>query len=376
MSKTKGLANVIAGDSAISTVGTGNGLNYRGFSIEDLCKHCTFEQVAYLLLFETFPNKSQLESFKKEINSYRQLNTTLKKVLRMLDSNANAMDVSSIVISHLGVIYPEKDDFSNQKKIPAAVLGTLPPALAYWYHHSQTKREIDLTSSCDEGIAYNFLRLLRTGTGRSITELDKRAMEISLILYAEHGFNASAFASRVTSSTLSDLYSCIVTGVGTLKGKLHGGANEAAMDYLSELKTIKESDDFLNNCFKNKVKVMGFGHRVYKNGDPRHFIVRELSKELSKTAYGKPQLYKISEHMENRMVKEKGIYPNLDFFSASAYDQLGIPKKFFTPLFVVSRSAGWIAHVYEQRKSNALIRPRANYTGPLGRKVKDFMPKL
>ena len=376
MSKqTKGLAGVVAGESQISTVGTGGGLNYRGFSIEELCEKCNFEQVAYLLLYKRFPNGNELNGFMDRINSYRGLNETLKQLLRSLKSSANAMDVCRTVVSLLGIQNPEDPDFKNQNDIPLIVLGSLGPSICYWWHYSRTGKEIDLSSRSEESIAYNFLRLLRYDN-KPIPALDVKTMDVSLILYAEHDFNASTFACRVTASTLSDLYSCLCTGIGTLKGKLHGGANEAAMEYLGNLKTIEEADHFLNNNFKNKALIMGFGHRVYKNGDPRHHIIKDYSKKLSETEYGKPQLYKISDHIEQRMVNEKKIHPNLDFFSASAYYQLRIPIQLFTPIFVISRTTGWVAHVYEQRAKNTLIRPRSNYTGPLNLKVDEFMPKL
>lgn len=372
---TRGLAGIIAGESKISTVGTGSGLNYRGFSIVELSERCNFEQVAFLLLYERFPEKQELSDFMTKLNNYRCLNNTLKGVLRSLGPSANAMDVCRTVISILGIQYPEDTDFKNQNDVPVIVLGSLGPAICYWLHYNKFKKEIDLTSQSTESIAYNFLRLLRNDS-KPVPELDVKTMDVSLILYAEHDFNASTFACRVTASTLSDLYSCLCTGVGTLKGKLHGGANEAAMEYLGRLQSIQEADSFLNENFKAKSLIMGFGHRVYKNGDPRHEIIKSYSRRLSETQYGKPKLYEISDHIERRMVNEKKIHPNLDFFSASAYDQLGIPIELFTPIFVISRTTGWVAHVYEQRANNSLIRPMSKYTGPLNLKVNDFMPKL
>ena len=368
----KGLANIIAGDSKISTVGTGTGLNYRGFNVEDLCENCTFEQVAYMILYGSFPTKKQLLSFSSKIQKYRNLDKRLLKFLEIIPREAHPMDVTRSIVSMLGHIYPEETDFSNQKLIPLILLGSISAALCYWLHFSESGIRINLELR-EESIAENFLRLLRL---KNPTKLEIETMNVSLILYAEHGFNASTFASRVCSSTLSDLYSAMCAGIGTLKGNLHGGANEAAMEYLKDIHSIQKADSFLNNCFKQKKKIMGFGHRVYKKGDPRHYIIKRYSKLLSERENGKPTLFKVSDHIENRMVNEKKIFPNLDFFSASAYDQLNIPTNLFTPIFVISRLTGWCAHVFEQRENNSLIRPKANYTGPEVRKVKDYLPKL
>lgn len=368
----KGLANIIAGDSKISTVGTGTGLNYRGFNIKDLSKNCSFEQVAYMILYGSFPTKKQQINFTSSIQKSRNLDKRLLKFLEIIPKEAHPMDVTRTIVSLISHLHPEKKDFSNQKLIPIILLGKISPALCYWIHYSQSGIRINLNPK-KESIAENFLRLLRL---KNPEKLEIETMNVSLILYAEHGFNASTFASRVCSSTLSDLYSAMCAGIGTLKGNLHGGANEAAMEYLKGIRSVEQADLFLNDNFLKKKKIMGFGHRVYKNGDPRHYIIKKYSKLLSERQGGKPVLYKVSDHIETRMVKEKKIFPNLDFFSASAYDQLGIPTNLFTPIFVISRLTGWCAHVFEQRENNSLIRPKANYTGPGVRKVKDYLPKL
>ncbi len=284
------------------------------------------------------------------------------------------MDVTRTIMSFLGHLHPEDSDFGNQHDIPMILLGALGPALCFWYHYAFSGIEIETRCDRKESIGENFLRLLKLG--KKPSDLETETMHVSLIMYAEHGFNASAFAARVSASTLSDIYSCMTTGVSTLKGKLHGGANEEAMRYLGKLKSIQEADEFLNNAFTKKGKVMGFGHKVYKNGDPRHYIIKKYSEKLSYTPTGNRILYQVSDHLENRMIKEKKIYPNLDFFSSSTYHQMGIPNMLFTPIFVISRLTGWCAHVYEQRANNSLIRPKAKYIGPDPRKVKDFMPKL
>ena len=209
------------------------------------------------------------------------------------------------------------------------------------------------------------------------SELQLRAFDVSFILYAEHDFNASTFAARVCASTLSDIYSSVSSGIGTLKGKLHGGANEAAMEYLKNLYSISDADHFLNECFKKKELIMGFGHRVYKNGDPRHKIIKMYSKLLSQETTGNPTLYSVSDHIEKIMIGQKKIHPNLDFFSASVYNQIGIPTQLFTPLFVISRTTGWCAHIFEQRENNSLIRPKSKYVGLLNKKVKlNMNPKI
>lgn len=373
MSKSDGLANVIAGESAISTVGLGSGLNYRGYNVNELAQHCSFEQVAFLLLYGELPTGLQLSEFQRVINSHRRLNSVLMNLLEVIPAKAHPMDVMRTIASVTGITHPEAADFSNQKSLPPVLLGVFPSALAYWFHFSSSGRRIDTSGAETESISRHFLRLLK-GT---FTELQVKALDVSLTLYAEHDFNASTFAARVCASTLSDIHSSICAGISTLKGKLHGGANEAAMDLLDSLNSIAEADRFLEESFKKKRLVMGFGHRVYKNGDPRHKIIKEYSRLLSEEHGGKPALYRLSEHIETRMVKEKGIHPNLDFFSASVYNQIGIPTNFFTPIFVISRTTGWCAHLFEQRANNSLIRPKSRYIGPSNKKLNlTIMPSL
>lgn len=373
MSKSDGLANVIAGESAISTVGTGHGLNYRGYNVNELSEKTTFEQTAFLVLYGELPTTEQLLDFGKVISKYRTLDPVLKKVLQLIPKSAHAMDVMRTIVSWVGFTYPEDKDFKNQKIVPMILLGVFPSALLYWFHFSHSDKSIDTSSANNESISRHFLRLFKG----SCSDLQVKAFDVSLILYAEHDFNASTFAARVTTSTLSDIYSAVCSGICTLKGKLHGGANEAAMEYLEPLKSVEDADKFLNTCFKNKELIMGFGHRVYKVGDPRHKIIKMYSRLLSEEQNGKPLLYKISDHIEQRMVAEKRIHPNLDFFSASVYNQLALPTALFTPIFVISRTTGWCAHVFEQRANNSLIRPKSKYVGPLNRKVENIvMPKL
>lgn len=373
MSKSEGLANIIAGESAISTVGLGYGLNYRGYNVEELCEKCNFEQTAYLILYGELPTKNQLTDFMKHISSYRKLDANLRSMLELIPKSAHPMDVMRTIVSWIGMQSPESPNFENQKLIPIILLGSLSSALCYWFHFANGKIKINTDSTPEETIAEHFLRIFKNN--QKPTALETKTMDVSLILYAEHDFNASTFAARVCASTLSDFYGCICTGVATLKGKLHGGANEAAMEYLEKLKSKEDADKFLNEKFKKKDLIMGFGHRVYKNGDPRHKIIKHYSKLLSETPKGNPNLYEISDYIESRMVTEKRIHPNLDFFSASAYNQIGIPTDFFTPLFVISRVTGWSAHIFEQRKKNTLIRPKSKYVGPAPRKI-EMTPKL
>ena len=364
--KTGGLAGVIAGNTAISSVGKGNGLKYRGYDIYNLAENAQFEEVAYLLIHGELPALDQLNRFRNEIIAGREIPQALKNTLKNLPAEAHPMDVLRTAVSVLGCIESEKDDFSNQQQIASRLLGILPSTLLYWYHFQKSGEEIDCSSS-EESIGGYFLHKLHN----SIPE-DKHvcAMNTSLILYAEHEFNASTFASRITASTLSELYSCIATGIGVLRGPLHGGANEAAMELISKFHTAKEANEGIKQMLERKEKIMGFGHRVYQNEDPRNIVIKNLSHSLSiehKEAY----LFEVSEIIENVMLMEKSIFPNLDFYSASAYHFMGIPTSFFTPIFVFSRTAGWAAHIMEQRENNKLIRPGAEYTGPENR---NFIP--
>ncbi|EGR33129.1 hypothetical protein IMG5_061280 [Ichthyophthirius multifiliis] len=365
-----GLAGMIAGDSAISTVGIGLGLNYRGYDIVDLSKNCIFEEVAYLILFQTLPNQQQLSDFIRQIASQRTLPITLKEVLERIPSNVHPMDVMRTISSFLGLIEPETQQ-NDQTKVALRLLAIFGPALMYWYNFVHYKVRIQENTGPEDTIARNFVKLIHFK--KDINENIIKTIDVSLILYAEHEFNASTFAARVTVSTLSDFYSGITSAIGTLKGPLHGGANEAVIQYLENLKTIKDANNFLEEQFQKKKLIMGFGHRVYKNGDPRSDIIKEYSKLLSETQkeFGNKQLYEISEHIEKRVVNEKKKFPNLDFYSASAYHQCGIPVELFTPLFVMSRVTGWSAHIFEQRQNNKLIRPMSNYIGP---KKLNFVP--
>ena len=364
--KTGGLAGVIAGETAISSVGKGNGLKYRGFDIYDLAENAQFEEVAYLLIYGELPALDQLNCFRNEIIAGRRLPQELKNTLKNLPSSAHPMDVLRTAVSVLGCLDPEKEDFANQQQIASRLLGILPSALLYWYHFQKSGIEIDCSSS-EDSIGGYFLHMLHNSIPE---EKHVSAMNTSLILYAEHEFNASTFASRITASTLSEFYSCIATGIGVLRGPLHGGANEAAMELISKFHTAQEANEGIKQMLERKEKIMGFGHRVYQNGDPRNIVIKNLAHSLS-IGNDEAYLYEVSEIIENVMLMEKSIFPNLDFYSASAYHFMGIPTSFFTPIFVFSRTAGWAAHIMEQRENNKLIRPGAEYTGPENR---DFIP--
>ncbi len=356
---TDGLAGVVAGRSAIATVGkSGHGLDYRGYSIEDLAAHATFEEVAFLLLRGHLPTEQQLTAYTNDLIALRGLPEPLKILLRMVPKNAHPMDVLRTGCSFLGNLEPEHQ-FSEQEHIADRLLAIFPGMLCYWYAYHYQDRTIDGFSD-EPTVGGHFLKLLQ---GKNPTQLARDMMNVSLILYAEHEFNASTFAARVTAATLSDFYSAITSAIGTLRGPLHGGANEAAMELIERFKSPDEAEEKLEDMLKNKAKIMGFGHRVYTTCDPRSDIIKKWSKRFADET-GQPLLFNISERIEQVMWKEKKLFPNLDFYSASAYHYCRIPTILFTPVFVISRITGWSAHVFEQRQDNRLIRPTSEYIGP------------
>lgn len=360
--KTGGLAGVTAGETAIATVGKeGSGLNYRGYSIYDLAENATFEEVAYLLLNGELPNQSQLDQFTQSLIDQRDLLAALKSTLETIPADAHPMDVLRTGCSMLGCLEPEANSPTPQQGLDVAVrlLACFPSMLVYWFRFHRDGKGPELSGQ-QRSLAGYFLELLH---GKQPSELHVRAMDVSLILYAEHEFNASTFAARVCTATLSDMYSAITAAIGTLRGPLHGGANEAAMELIERFQTAEQAEAGIMKALTDKSLIMGFGHRVYRESDPRNVVIKQWAKKLAEEN-GDTVLYPVSERIEEVMWREKKLFPNLDFYSASAYHFLGIETPLFTPIFVCSRITGWAAHVLEQRSNNRLIRPSADYVGP------------
>jgi 2-methylcitrate synthase len=354
-----GLEGIIAGTTAISTVGKqGKGLTYRGFSIYDLAEHACFEEVAFLLIHGKLPDGGELARYRKRLAALRGLPGDLKTVLEHLPAKAHPMDVLRTGCSALGTMEPETAA-NGDHQVADRLLAAFPSMLFYWHHFHNSGRRID-TETNEESLAGHILALLHGATPQ---ELLRRAVDVSLILYAEHEFNASTFSARVTTSTLSDFHSAVTSAIGTLRGPLHGGANEEAMKLIERFNSPEEAEQGLMKMLAAKEKIMGFGHRVYKKADPRSAVVKQWSARLSE-ATGDMRLYLVSERIEEVMGREKGLFPNLDFYSASVYHLCGIPTPMFTPFFVFARIAGWSAHIIEQRGANRIYRPIADYTGP------------
>ena len=357
--KSGGLAGVVAGRSGICTVGQkGKGLHYRGYEINDLAKYASFEEVAYLLIYGELPTKKQLADYQQKLISLRDIPDPLKATLEQIPKQAHPMDVLRTAVSMLGTLESE-NNISQQQTIADRLVALFPATLLYWYHYQYNGKRIN-TKLNDKNTAAYFLHLLHQ---KKPNLIQVETLNVSLILYAEHEFNASTFAARVTTATGSDFYSAICSAIGTLRGPLHGGANEEALKLIQKFNTIEEAEKGIELMLKNKELIMGFGHRVYTTSDPRSDIIKICSKRLA-NEFNDNIVYPVSEQIEKMMWNEKKLFPNLDFYSASAYHFCGIPVEMFTPLFVCSRVTGWSAHIIEQRSDNRLIRPISEYVGP------------